>query len=108
MHRRLDRPVFSVGILNATGVVCVWNVSEEDGLQCEGVSGTLRLCVWYDEHKLSKGAYEVNFALREQMSYETLERLAGIASFSVVGSGRARGIMALPAQWSLGHEQDQS
>jgi lipopolysaccharide transport system ATP-binding protein len=108
VHRRLDRPVFSVGILNATGVVCVWNVSEEDGLQCEGVSGTMRLRVWYDDHKLSKGAYEVNFALREQTSYETLERLAGIASFSVTGAGRARGIMALPAQWRLRREQDQT
>lgn len=106
VHRLLDRPVFSVGILNATGVVCVWNVSEEDGLQCEGVSGAMRLRIWYDEHKLSKGAYEVNFALREQTSYETLERLAGIASFSVTGSGRARGIMALPAQWRLYREQD--
>ena len=106
VHRLLDRPVFSVGILNATGVVCVWNVSEEDGLQCEGVSGAMRLRIWYDEHKLSKGAYEVNFALREQTSYETLERLAGIASFSVTGSGRARGIMALPAQWRLCREQD--
>ena len=106
VHRLLDRPVFSVGILNATGVVCVWNVSEEDGLQCEGVSGTMCLRIWYDEHKLSKGAYEVNFALREQTSYETLERLAGIASFSVTGSGRARGIMALPAQWRLRREQD--
>ena len=106
VHSLLDRPVFSVGILNATGVVCVWNVSEEDGLQCEGVSGAMRLRIWYDEHKLSKGAYEVNFALREQTSYETLERLAGIASFSVTGSGRARGIMALPAQWRLCREQD--
>lgn len=106
VHRLLDRPVFSVGVLNATGVVCVWNVSEEDGLQCEGVSGAMRLRIWYDEHKLSKGAYEVNFALREQTSYETLERLAGIASFSVTGSGRARGIMALPAQWRLCREQD--
>ena len=106
VHRLLDRPVFSVGILNATGVVCVWNVSEEDGLQCEGVSGAMRLRIWYDEQKLSKGAYEVNFALREQTSYETLERLAGIASFSVTGSGRARGIMALPAQWRLCREQD--
>lgn len=106
VHRLLDRPVFSVGILNATGVVCVWNVSEEDGLQCEGVSGAMRLRIWYDEHKLSKGAYEVNFALREHTSYETLERLAGIASFSVTGSGRARGIMALPAQWRLCREQD--
>lgn len=108
LHRRLDRPVFTVGILNATGVVCVWNVSEEDGLQCEGINGTMVLRVWYAEHKLAKGAYEVNFALREQASYETLERLGGIASFSVNGSGRARGIMALPARWHLHGEQDAS
>ncbi len=108
LHRRLDRPVFTVGILNATGVVCVWNVSEEDGLQCEGINGTIALRVWYAEHKLAKGAYEVNFALREQASYETLERLGGIASFSVNGSGRARGIMALPARWHLHGEMDAS
>jgi hypothetical protein len=66
------------------------------------------LRVWYAEHKLAKGAYEVNFALREQASYETLERLGGIASFSVNGSGRARGIMALPARWHLHGEQDAS
>ena len=108
LHRRLDRPVFTVGILNATGVVCVWNVSEEDGLQCEGINGAMALRVWYAEHKLAKGAYEVNFALREHASYETLERLGGIASFSVNGSGRARGIMALPARWHLHGEQDAS
>src|SRR5688572_18075202 len=49
-HRMLDRPVFSVGILNATGVICVWNVSEEDGLECEGLTGVLCLRVWYAEH----------------------------------------------------------
>ncbi|HET8721377.1 MAG TPA: ABC transporter ATP-binding protein [Nitrospira sp.] len=108
LHRRLDRPVFSIGILNATGVICVWNVSEEDGFRCQDVAGAMRLRVWYGEHKLSKGAYEVNFALREHSSYETLERLAGIATFSVNGSGRARGIMALPAQWGLQLEQDPS
>jgi ABC-type polysaccharide/polyol phosphate transport system ATPase subunit len=108
LHRRLDRPVFSIGILNATGVVCIWNVSEEDGLQCQDVAGMMRLRVWYGDQKLSKGAYEVNFALREHTSYETLERLAGIATFSVNGSGRARGIMALPAQWRLELEQDPS
>jgi len=105
LHRPLDRPVFSVGILNATGVVCVWNVSEEDGLKCEGVSGAMRLRVWYGEQTLAKGAYEVNFALREQASYETVDRLGGIASFAVTGAGRARGIMALPAQWQLHRDE---
>jgi lipopolysaccharide transport system ATP-binding protein len=104
-HRVLDRPIFSVGILNATGVVCVWNVSEEDGLRCEGVTGTLCLRVWYGAHTLAKGAYEVNFTLREQASYETLERLGALASFSVTGSRRARGIMALPAQWQVHVEE---
>jgi len=65
----------------------------------------MRLRVWYGEQTLAKGAYEVNFALREQASYETLDRLGGIASFSVTGPGRARGIMALTARWQL-HRDD--
>ena len=105
MHRPVGRPAFSIGILNATGVVCVWNVSEEDGLHCEAVAGLMCLRVWYADHKLSPGAYEVNFALREHTSYETLERLGGIAAFSVTGRGRARGIMALSAQWDLHAER---
>ena len=105
VHRAMTQPVFSVGIINATGVVCVWNVSEEDGFQVQGITGTLRLRVWYSENRLSKGAYEVNFTLREQTSYETLERLSCIASFTVTGSGRARGIMALPAQWEVERER---
>ncbi len=75
------------------------------GCNVTAVTGVMCLRVWYAEHKLSKGAYEVNFALREQKSYETLERLAGIAAFSVTGPGRARGIMALSAQWQLHAER---
>ncbi len=101
IHRAVECPVFSVGILNATGVVCVWNVSEEDGWSCQRVEGGARLRIWYPEHKLSRGVYEVNFTLREQRSYETLERMGGVVSFSVSAAGRARGIMALRANWQI-------
>jgi energy-coupling factor transporter ATP-binding protein EcfA2 len=101
VHRRLEHAVFSVGILNATGVVCVWNVSEEDGLVARGVEGSFRLRLWYPQNKLAKGTYEVNFSLREKTSYETLERLTGITSFTVTCAGRARGVLKIPAQWSL-------
>lgn len=101
VHRLLEKAVFSVGILNAAGVVCVWNVSEEDGLIAGGVEGSLRLRLWYPENKLAKGTYEINFSLREKASYETLERLTGIVSFVVTCPGRARGVMKVPVQWSL-------
>ena len=38
------------------------------------------------------GAYEVHFAAREGSSSETLERIAGIVSFAVIGPRRARGL----------------
>jgi len=107
-NQAVDRPVFSIGILNATGVVCVWNVSEEDGWACRRLDGLIRLRIWYPEHRLSRGAYEVNFTLREQRSYETLERLGGIASFSVSAAGRARGIMALSASWQVDDVRDET
>jgi hypothetical protein len=101
VHRPLEEAVFSVGILNAAGVVCVWNVSVEDGFIARGVEGALHLRVWYPENKLAKGTYEVNFSLREKTSYETLERLTGITSFTVTCAGRARGVLKIPAQWKL-------
>jgi ABC-type polysaccharide/polyol phosphate transport system ATPase subunit len=101
VHRSLERPVFSVGILNTAGVICIWNVSEEDGFTCQRMNGRRRLRVWYPENKLMKGAYEVNFALRDGTSYETLERFAGITSFSVTSPGRGRGIMVMSPQWEL-------
>ena len=32
INRPLERPMFSLGILNAAGILCKWNISEEDGL----------------------------------------------------------------------------
>jgi len=101
VHRTLEQAVFSVGILNAAGVVCVWNVSDEDGLMASQSEGCLRLRVWYPQNTLAKGAYEVNFSLREKASYETLERVTGVTGFSVTCPGRARGIVKVAARWSL-------
>ncbi|SLM46425.1 ABC-type polysaccharide/polyol phosphate transport system, ATPase component [Nitrospira japonica] len=101
VHRTLEQPVFSVGILNAAGVVCVWNVSDEDGLMASRSEGCFRLRVWYPDNALAKGAYEVNFSLREKTSYETLERVTGVTGFSVTCHGRARGIVRVAARWSL-------
>jgi len=101
MHRILEQAVFSVGILNASGVVCIWNVSDEDGLMTSQSEGSFRLRIWYPENTLAKGAYEVNFSLREKASYETLERVTGVTGFSITCPGRARGIVRVAAQWSL-------
>lgn len=101
VHRPLKSPVFSLGIVNAAGVLCIWNVSEEDGFTCQAVNGPCRVRVWYPENRLARGAYEIHFAIREGNSFETLERVAGLASFSVGGQGRARGIVRLSPQWEL-------
>ena len=101
LHRELHHPVFSIGIVNASGILCIWNVSQEDGLIRSDVSGICRVSAWYPENSLMNGAYEVHFAIRDGSSFETLDRLAGIASFAVVGSSRARGIIAMPCHWQL-------
>lgn len=101
VHRLLEDAVFSLGIVNASGVLCVWNVSAEDGLTCQNARGRFTLRIWYPENNLMKGTYEVHFALRDGKTFETLERLAGIASFSVGGSRRARGIVTMKPSWQL-------
>ena len=101
LNRPLERPMFSMGILNAAGILCKWNISEEDGLSSGGSADHYLLRVWYPENRLSTGAYEAHFAAREAASFETLERIAGIVSFAVIGSRRSRGIVAGPCRWEL-------
>lgn len=108
LNRKLERPMFSMGLLNAAGILCKWNISEEDGLLVQGDSNRYLLKVWYPENRLSTGAYEAHFAAREAASFETLERIAGIVSFAVIGSQRSRGIVAGKCLWELVPRGDQS
>lgn len=101
VHRPVGRPVWSIGILNAAGVVCAWNVSEEDGFSCQQIEGGYRLRLWYQENQLVSGAYECNFALRDASSYETIDRVASVASFFITKPGRARGIVMMSPRWEL-------
>jgi lipopolysaccharide transport system ATP-binding protein len=101
LDRSIERPVFAVGIVNSAGVLCVWNVSQEEGLTCGSIEGTCRLSLWYQENRLGKGTYEVHLSIRDGNSFETLERVAGLVRFTVVGSGRARGIVVMPPRWEL-------
>jgi lipopolysaccharide transport system ATP-binding protein len=101
LNREVERPMFSMGLLNAAGILCKWNISEEDGFKsmCEADRYLLR--VWYPENHLMTGAYEAHFAVRDATSFETFERIAGIVSFAVIGDKRSRGIVAGPCEWEL-------
>ncbi|MGO9122132.1 MAG: ABC transporter ATP-binding protein [Desulfomonilaceae bacterium] len=101
LNRRLQRPMFTVGIINAQGILCKWNISQEDGLAEPGPPNRYLVRAWYPDNHLMNGAYEIHFAVRDGASFETLERLAGILSFAVIGSNRARGIVAGACKWEL-------
>jgi len=101
LNRPLQRPMFSIGILNAQGILCKWNISQEDGLAEPGPPSRYLVRAWYPENYLMNGAYEIHFAVRDGASFETLERLAGVLSFAVIGPNRARGIVAGPCKWEL-------
>ena len=101
LNRKVDRPMFSLGILNAAGILCKWNISEEDGLNVKGQADEYVLRVWYPQNHLANGAYEAHFAARDAASFETMERIAGIVSFAVVGPKRARGIITGECVWEL-------
>lgn len=108
VHRPVERPVWSIGILNSAGVVCAWNVSEEDGFSCQRIEGGYRLRLWYQENRLVPGAYECNFALRDGASYETIDRVASVASFFISKPGRARGVVSMSPKWELSEHSTDS
>ena len=83
------------------GILCKWNVSKEDGLVGPGPRNHYILRAWYSENRLSTGAYEAHFAVRDAASFETLERIAGIVNFAVIGPERSRGIVCGKVDWKL-------
>lgn len=101
INRPLEKPLFSLRILNAAGILCKCNASEAGAVAEAKEGGTYVLRAWYPENHLMNGAYEVHFAARGCAAFETFERAGGIASFAVIGSRRARGIVAGPCQWEL-------
>lgn len=101
IDRDLERPLFSLGIVSAAGILCMWNISEEDGFARPEIGGRCRVRAWYASNHLATGAYEVHFAVRDASSFETLERIAGAVSFTVIGPRRSRGIVAEQCRWDV-------
>ncbi len=101
IHRDLEHPMFSLGLHNMAGILCKWNVSKEDGLAEPGPRNHYILRAWYPENRLSTGAYEAHFAVRDAASFETLERIAGLVNFAVIGPERSRGIVRGKIDWKL-------
>lgn len=85
VHCKLERPVFSLGIRNSSNVLCVWNISDSSEADSHLTHDGLRLRASYADNKLMNGAYEVQFTLQDGRSFETIERVAGVTTFSIVG-----------------------
>jgi lipopolysaccharide transport system ATP-binding protein len=101
LHCPVRQPLFSLAIVNSAGITCVWNISAEGGLHCDEAHGALRLRACYDDNRLMKDHYRVDFVLQDVASFEVVEQLAGITSFAVAGSSRARGVVAMTPRWEL-------
>ncbi|MBI5251037.1 MAG: ABC transporter ATP-binding protein [Desulfomonile tiedjei] len=101
LNRLLARPMFSIGIQNDAGILCKWNISLEDGLYDPGSCDRFLVRAWYPENYLMNGNYEIHFAVRDGASFETLERIAGLLSFPVVGAAGTKGLVAGACEWTL-------
>jgi len=101
LNRLLEHPMFSLGMHNEAGILSKWNISLEDGLLVPGTCDRFLVRAWYPENHLIQGTYEVHFAARDGASFETLERIAGLLTFAVVGSNGSKGIVAGPCEWKL-------
>jgi len=97
----IANPVFSLAFVNAAGFTCVWNISAEGGLTPPQAAGRIRLRAWYHENHLIKGHYRVDFMLQNGRTLEVVERLSSVLNFSILGSERARGVVAMSPRWDL-------
>jgi ABC-type polysaccharide/polyol phosphate transport system ATPase subunit len=95
-----NRPEFALGIVNAAGILCKWDVSGEACLSFGDGDRTV-VRAWYKENHLSTGAYEVQLMVGNAGDFQDARRKAPILSFAMTGSRRARGIVAGRCQWDL-------
>jgi lipopolysaccharide transport system ATP-binding protein len=101
LNRQLERPEFSLSILNAQGILCKRDVSQEQASAETGSARRYLVRAWYEENHLQTGAYEVHLTVRDRASSETRERLTGVLSFAVIGPRRSRGIVTGECRWEL-------
>lgn len=93
-------PKFSLGIVNAAGILCKWDVSGDGCLSVRDRDRNI-LRAWYPENHLSTGAYEVQLTARDPENVPSGRQEVRILSFAVTGNRRARGIVAGRCHWEL-------
>jgi hypothetical protein len=105
--RDIVNPVlFCLGIYNEAGTLCSWNNSAEAGVVADTRTGDLILTANYENNVLASGAYEIVFLAQDFHSYEIIERVAGLAGFSIIGENRTSAVISFPCNWSIMNRGD--
>lgn len=99
---RIEKPYFSIGILNEKSELCIWQISREYCDLSEIIPGDYRLNVSFKEPRLVPGVYNFSFALRSAATGETYERYAkNELCFIINGENIPRGMIACKSEWEL-------
>lgn len=100
--RDIVNPVlFCLGIYNEAGTLCSWNNSAEVGVRAKSGEDDLVLSAHFQNNVLASGAYEIVFLAQDYGSYEIIERVAGLLSFSIIGENRNSAVISFPCNWSI-------
>lgn len=103
VQKHIEKPSFSVGVLNERGEICIWHKNEDREVCFEPMTpGQYQLNVSYRNPSLVPGVYFLTFAVRDSYTGETFERLRKDEHcFIIEGKGVSRGIVECESEWGL-------
>jgi len=99
-HVLVKQPLFAFAILDSIGNICWWNFSFEDGSTFDPIRGHFKVTAQVPSLPLRGGSFNINFTFRDGEGFVNLERLYA-PSLTIRSEGRAHGILASKAVWSL-------
>ncbi len=98
-HRRIEHPIFMIGIFREDGLKCYESSTEADGVFVEAVEGAGTISLTYSALPLMRGSYWLGISIFDK-SWDTAFDFQGQkAPFEVVGAVPGTGIFHPPHKW---------
>jgi lipopolysaccharide transport system ATP-binding protein len=98
-HKRIERPIFMVGVFRDDGLKCYETSTEADNVYIEAVEGTGTVNLTFGSLSLMRGNYWLGVSIFDQNWDKAFDYRGQMAPFQVLGNTPGTGIFHTPHKW---------
>jgi len=100
-HKKIEKPVFVIGMLNQERVWCIDARSNVDGYVIDSIEGDGVMELEFPKLLLAKGVYSINVAIRSESILDFYHVIKQAYHFQVVSSKFIRSAFDMDQKWKL-------